>query len=72
MEHNVTKAILEVLKTIKKPVGTEEIAFRVRTNESAVQQQLEKLVKVHLVEKTQNKYTLQENPDKIDLKSLHY
>ncbi len=49
---DITTAVLNVLKTMRKPTEADEIAFRVRSTSSAVTAELDSLSEAKLVKKT--------------------
>ena len=53
---DISAAILNVLKSMRRPAEADEIAFRVRSTPSAVRIELEALLEAKLVKKTDTTY----------------
>ena len=68
---DLTKAILSVLQKLNKPIGVDEIAFRIRSTSSVVKEQLEKLSEVHLVKRIDAGYSIEENAKNSGLESIY-
>ena len=68
---DLSKAILNVLQQLNKPLGVEEIAFRIRSTSTVVKEQLEKLSEVHLVKRIDAGYSIEESAKNSGLESLY-
>ena len=68
---DLTKAILNVLQKLNKPIGVDEIAFRIRSTSSVVKEQLEKLSEAHLVKRIDTDYTIEDKARNSGLESIY-
>jgi len=68
---DLTKAILNVLQKLNKPIGVDEIAFRIRSTSSVVKEQLEKLSEAHLVKRIDADYSIDDKARNSGLKSIY-
>ena len=68
---DITKAILNVLQKLNKPIGADEIAFRIRSTSSVVKEQLEKLSEARLVKRIDTGYTIEDKAKNSGLESIY-
>ena len=68
---DLSKAILNVLQKLNKPIGVDEIAFRIRSTSSVVREQLEKLSEAHLVKRVDTDYSIGDNAKNSGLESIY-
>lgn len=68
---DITKAILNVLQKLNKPMGVDEIAFRIRSTSSVVKEQLEKLSEAHLVKRLDTDYFIDDKARNSGLESIY-
>ena len=68
---DLTKAILSVLQKLNKPIGVDEIAFRIRSTSSVVKEQLEKLSEARLVKRIDTDYTIEDKAKNSGLESIY-
>ncbi len=68
---DITKAILNVLQKLNKPIGVDEIAFRIRSTSSVVKEQLEKLSEARLVKRIDTDYTIEDKAKNSGLESIY-
>lgn len=68
---DLTKAILNVLQKLNKPIGVDEIAFRIRSTSSVVKEQLEKLSEARLVKRIDTDYTIEDKAKNSGLESIY-
>ncbi|MEP7375288.1 MAG: hypothetical protein ABI675_17945 [Chitinophagaceae bacterium] len=66
---DLTKAIIDVLGQFDRPVGLDEISFRIRSTQSLVDSALSKLKVANVVKMEGNAYKLNRN-EQYRLKSL--
>lgn len=67
---NISEAVMNVLQKQDKPIGIDEIAFRTRSTQSAVNEILDRFKKASIVKETEdNKFELNQQKD-FELKNL--
>jgi predicted transcriptional regulator len=68
---DITKAILNVLQKLNKPIEVDEIAFRIRSTSTIVMEQLEKLAEAHMVRKSDAAYSIEDTARKSGLALIY-
>ena len=68
---DLTTAILDVLRRLDRPAELEEIAFRVRSTSSLVEEQLAKMVDAGLVNRLGDTYAINDQARSSRFKSIY-
>ena len=67
---DLAKPILSILQKLDRPIDAEELAFRLRSTTSVVQEELDKLMEASLVKKENGGYSIVASARTSSLESL--
>jgi predicted transcriptional regulator len=67
---DLAKPILSILQKLDRPIDAEELAFRLRSTTSVVQEELDRLVEASLVKKENGSYSIVASARTSSLESL--